>query len=288
MNLYDHILAPRTMVLFRAVVILCSTHIPSLVCAQRTDTTEVKNGVFWVHEIGKNGRPIGEGTAYDTTGRLVGRETYRKGFTHGPLIWYDVRGRRMWTVPYVKGYQHGTAIQYDSLDRKIHSITFREGIRHGPEIFYHPNGRVHYRMENRYGQLHGTLKSYHANGLVEWTGGYQEGEMHGERILRDSTGALYNGEYLTTFPMSMGQYRVMCIQGRPQGELIMQRKDGSVSYSGRLENGRPVGEFLYFDRKGEVYRKAHFENGVFIRATRKGFDGGHTPQPYELQLPEER
>lgn len=260
----------------------------SLLFAQRTDTTEVKNGIYWVFDVGKDGRPVGEGLAYDTTGHLVGRETYRRGFTHGDLVWYDRKGRKAWTVPYIKGYRHGTAIQYDSLDRKIHSIMFSEGMKHGPEIFYHPNGRVHYRVEYRYGQLHGTLRSYHPNGLIQWTGGYHEGEMHGERILRDSTGALYNGEYLTTFPMKMGQYRVTCTQGRPHGELIMQRNDGSVSYSGQYVNGRPDGEFLYFDRKGEVYRKSLFENGVFIRATRRGFDGARTPQPYELQLPEER
>lgn len=262
--------------------------ITSLLQAQQLDTTETKNGVYWVLTRGKNGRPVGEGLAYDTAGNLVGRETYRRGFTHGDMVWYDRQGRKAWTVPHVKGFRHGTAVQYDSLERKIHSITFREGMKHGPEIFYHPNGRIHYRMENRYGQLHGTLRSYHTNGLVEWTGGFREGEMHGERILRDSTGALYNGEYLTTFPMKMGQYRVTCTQGRPHGKLIMQRHNGSVSYSGQYVNGSPDGEFLYFDRKGEVYRKAHFENGVFIHATRKGYDGGHTPQPYELQLPEER
>lgn len=267
---------------------LLLTFASSPLCAQQRDTTAVKNGVYWIYNTGKDGRPVGEGLAYDTTGFLRGRETYRRGYSHGELTWYDRHGRRTWTVPYSKGYRHGTAMQYDSLDRKIHSITFRDGERHGPEIFYYPNGRVHYRVEYRYGQIHGTLRSYHTNGLIEWTGGFRDGEMHGERILRDSTGALYDGEYLTTFPMGMGRYRVTCIQGRPQGELIMQRNDSTVSYTGWYTDGRPDGEFLYFDREGEVYRKAHFENGVFIRATRRGFDGSHTPQPYELQLPEER
>jgi antitoxin component YwqK of YwqJK toxin-antitoxin module len=262
--------------------------VSSLLEAQQLDTTEVKNGVYWVYETGTNGLPVGEGLAYDTTGVLRGSVSYRQGFAHGDLVWYDRQGRKTWTVPYVKGYLHGTAMQYDSLDRKIHSITFREGERHGPEIFYYPNGRVHYRVENRYGQIHGTLRSYHTNGRIEWTGGFREGEMHGERILRDSTGALYTGEYLTTFPMNMGHYRVTCTQGRPHGELIMQRDDGSVSYTGQYVNGRPDGEFLYLDREGEVYRKAHFENGVFQHATRRGGDGGRSPQPYETPLPEER
>lgn len=256
--------------------------------AQQRDTTEVKNGVYWVYETSTKGFPVGEGLAYDTTGMLRGSVSFRQGLAHGDLVWYDGQGRKTWIVPYSKGFQHGAAMQFDSLERKIHSITFREGEKHGPEIFYYPNGRVHYRIENRYGQPHGTLRSYHTNGLIEWTGGFRDGEMHGERILRDSTGALYNGEYLTTFPMKMGQYRVTCIQGRPHGELIMQRNDNSVSYRGRYENGRPDGEFLYFDRAGEVYRKSYFENGVFLRATRRGGDGGHTPQPYETQLPEER
>ena len=256
--------------------------------AQRTDTTEVKNGVFWIYGTGKDGRPEGEGAAYDTTGRLVGRIAYRRGLSHGQLEWYDGSGRRTWTVPYEKGLRDGVAIQYDSLDRKIHSIAYRKGDKHGPEIYNYLNGRVHYALENRNGHLHGTLRSYHPNGLIEWTGGFREGEMHGERILRDSTGALYNGEYVTKFPMGMGQNTVTCTKGRPQGELIMLRNDGKVSYTGAYKDGRPDGEFLYYDRDGKVYRKAHFENGVFVRSTRRGNDGDHTPQQYEIPLPEER
>lgn len=272
----------------RTIVFAFLTLPTSSLLAQQTDTTEVKNGVFWVYGTGKNGRPEGAGTAYDTTGRLVGRETYRKGFTHGPQVWYDGRGRKTWTVPYVNGLRHGTAMQYDSLDRKIHSITFRKGIKHGPEIFYHPNGRVHYDIDNRNGHVHGTIKTYHPNGMIEWIGGFREGEMHGERILRDSTGALYNGEYVTKFPMRMGRYTVTCAQGRPHGELTMLRDDGTVGYIGRYNDGRPDGEFLYYDRDGKVYRRAYFEKGVFVRSTQRGNDGGHTTQPYEVPLREER
>ncbi|HRH68534.1 MAG TPA: hypothetical protein PLB89_03410 [Flavobacteriales bacterium] len=267
-----------------ALLALAST----LLSAQSTDTTEVRNGVFWIYGTGKDGRPKGEGVAYDTAGRSVGRETYRKGLTHGQLVWYDARGRVTWTVSYQKGIRQGIAIQYDSLGQKIHSINYRKGIKHGHEIYFRPSGRVHYDLENRNGQLHGTLKSYHPNGLIEWTGEFRDGEMHGERILRDSTGTLHNGGYMTTFPMGMGRSSVTCAQGRPHGESIMQRNDGSVTYRGRYENGRPDGEFLYYDRDGKVYRKSYFENGVFVRSTKRGTYGGHTPQPYEAPLPEER
>jgi antitoxin component YwqK of YwqJK toxin-antitoxin module len=68
----------------------------------------------------------------------------------------------------------------------------------------------------------------------------------------------------------------------------MLRNDGKVSYTGWYNDGRPDGEFLYYDRDGQVYRKAYFENGVFVRSTRRGNNGGHAPQPYEVPLPEER
>ena len=272
----------------RASTIIFLVLASSQLHAQHLDTTEVKNGVYWIFTRGKNGRPIGEGVAYDTTGRTVGRETYRKGRTHGQLGWYHRNGKIMWTVPYEQGFRSGIAIQYDSLGSKIHSITFRKGLKHGPELYFQQNGRVHYRIEHRNGHMHGRLTSYHPNGRVEWTGGFRDGEMHGERVLRDSAGTLHTGDYLTTFPMGMGRYSVTCKEGRPQGKLIMQRNDSTVSCTGWYTDGCPNGEFLYYDRKDEVYRKAYFENGVFVRSTRRGNYGGHTPQPYEGRLPEER
>lgn len=177
----------------------------------------MKNGVYWVYDTEKDGRPVGEGLAYDTTGKLVGRETYRRGFTHGDLVWY--RSSRKEGVDRAlcrKGFRHGTAMQYDSLDRKIHSITFREGIKHRPSTCACPEwSRSLSHGESLWTTTWYARRSYHTNGLVEWTGGFRDGKMHGERILRDSTGTLYNGEYLTTFPMGMGRYRVACTPGPP-------------------------------------------------------------------------
>ncbi|MCB0771703.1 MAG: hypothetical protein KDC00_14990 [Flavobacteriales bacterium] len=256
--------------------------------AQVNDTTEVRNGVFWIFERGRDGRPMGEGMAYDTTGRLVGRETYRKGLSHGQLIWYDGQGRTAWTVPYEKGFRHGVAIQYDSLDRRIHSITYRKGIKHGPEVYYHPNGRIHYELDNRNGQLHGALISLHPNGQIEWTGGFRDGEMHGERILRDSTGALVNGEYVTNYPLARGHYTVSCVNGRPHGKVVGIAVDGQLAYTGNYTDGSPDGEFIFFSPDGSIRRKEYYEKGKYVRSTQRGKRGAHTPDQYGPSLREER
>ena len=271
----------------RTVVFAFLTLATSPLFAQGTDTTEVKNGVFWIYETGKNGRPVGEGAAYDTTGRLVGRETYRRGLTHGQSVWYDGRGRKTWTVSYVKGLRHGIAIQYDSLDRKIHSITFRKGVKHGPEIYYHPNGRVQISQRYRTGVLHGPSATYHANGKVEWTKAYRDGKLHGERILRDSTGALVDGEYVTWYPMRRGQYTVACVNGRPHGKVTAHLADGRAAYTGNYSNGLPDGEWIFFDKEGKVWRKEYYIMGKFERSTQGGGKGGYTPGQYPLQHPEE-
>ncbi|MBK9176503.1 MAG: hypothetical protein IPM46_09220 [Flavobacteriales bacterium] len=225
----------------------------SLLCAQRTDTTEVKNGMYGVFQRDAFGNPKNPVAVFDSTGRLLRHVSYRDDLLHGPVIWYDSLGRKAWLIAHKKGQKHG------------------------PDIFYYPDGTVQWKRSNRNGKHHGASTSFHPNGRVEWTKAYRHGKLHGERILRDSTGALFNGEYLTVFPAGMGHYRTICTNGRPHGELIVLRGDGMASYTGSYNKGYPDGEFLYFNNEGKVYRREYYSMGKFLRSTEEETNATPTP-----------
>jgi len=237
----------------KAALLLFLAFASTLLCAQRTDTTEIKNGRFSVFQRDAFGNPKNPVAVYDTTGRLLSRVSWRDGLLHGP------------------------AIQYDSLGRKTWIETYKKGKKHGKEVFYHPNGQVYWKLHYRKGTRHGASATYHPNGRMEWTKPYRANKLYGERVLRDSTGALFNGEYLTVFPMGMGQYKTICTNGRPHGELIVLRGNGNVSYTGSYNKGYPDGEFLYYNKEGKVYRKEYYSMGKFQRSDEP--ETGATPEP---------
>lgn len=221
-----------------------------LLYAQRMDTTEVENGVYGVFQPDRRGYPKHPVAVYDTTGRLIRRESYHAGHLHGPVIFYD------------------------SLGRKTRSGNYKKGKKHGSDIFYYPDGSVRLKWPYRNGYLHGLIRSFHPNGNIEWTGAYRIGTLFGERILRDSMGTLFNGEYTTVFPMGLGHFTISCSNGRPYGKLTVFRSNGEVGYTGRFVNGFPDGEFLYLDKEGKVWRKEYYVTGKFERSTQRGDNGG--------------
>lgn len=224
------------------------------VCAQRMDTTEVKNGRYSVFQRDALGNPKNPVAVYDTTGRLLSHVSWRDGLIHGPVIWYDSLGRKTLAVNYIKGKKHGA------------------------EVFYHPNGHVYWKLHYRKGSKHGASSTYHPNGRIEWIKPYRNNRLHGERLLRDSTGALHNGEYVTIFPLGMGQYKTICTNGRPHGVLVVLRGDGAVSYTGAYNKGYPDGEFLYYDNGGKVYRKEYYSMGKFQRSDERETNGSPAPE----------
>ena len=238
----------------KIAAILCFTVLSSLLAAQRTDTTEVKNGRYSVFQRDALGNPKNPVALYDTTGRLLSHASWRDGLLHGQMIWYDSLGRKAWMV------------------------TYRKGQKHGPDIYYYPDGTVHWERNNRHDKHHGPSTSYHPNGRVEWKKGYREGRLHGERILYDTIGALFTGEYLTVFPAGLGQYRTTCTNGRPHGVLVVLRGDGSVSYTGNYNKGYPDGEFLYNNTDGTVYRKEYYVMGKFLRSLEQETNTSPAPE----------
>ncbi|MEZ4756170.1 MAG: hypothetical protein R2817_05030 [Flavobacteriales bacterium] len=112
---------------------------------------------------------------------------------------------------------------------------------------------------------------------MEWKMGYRDERLHGERILHDTAGALFTGEYLTVFPAGLGQYTTIYTNGRPDGVLVVLRGNGAISYTGSYNKGYPDCEFLYHDKDGRVYRKEYYVMVKFMRAVEEEPEAVSTP-----------
>lgn len=208
--------------------------------AQITDTTALKNGVYGVFQRNKHGEPQNPVVYYDTTGLLKYSASFQNQQLNGPVIYFDEDGRKTMLTEY------------------------KDGLLHGDNIYYYPDGSIQVIWPYRQGDLHGISYSYHPNGKIEWTKAYRNGKFFGERILRDSTGTLFNGDYTTVFPMGHGQYTVTCINGRPHGELKVLGRNDRLGYTGNYNNGLPDGEFVFYGRTGNVIYRDYYKNGKFV------------------------
>lgn len=233
----------------------------SQLCAQRTDTTEVKNGMYGVFKRDSYGNPQNPVVIHDTTGRLICHQSYRDGLLHGQFI------------------------EFDSFGREARSTSYRNGKLHGPEVFYYTDGKVRMFGQKRRGINHGPSITYHPNGSVEWTRAYRNGKLHGERILRDSTGAFYNGENVSYYPMSNGYYTSYCVNGRPHGKWVAKHMNGQVIITGNYTDGFPDGEFIYFAPDGIEWGKDYYKMGKFVRSTRSGHEDSLMPDQKALPRP---
>jgi antitoxin component YwqK of YwqJK toxin-antitoxin module len=221
----------------KALLSLCFLLATQLLLAQRTDTLRVKNGQYGVFQRDDRGKPV------------------------NPIAYYDSNGVLLYHASYLKNKLDGPVIFFDTLGRKTRLVEYRKGQKHGSEVFYYPDGSAWWRKSNRKGQTDGPSETFHPNGKIEWTKAYRKGALFGERILRDSSGALVNGDYTTVFPMSGGYYTTTCTNGRPHGKLTVFRANGEVGYTGNYNKGFPEGEFIYYDGKGDIVRREFYKNG---------------------------
>lgn len=227
----------RGLLLTRAWVGLGFLLAGKILLAQHTDTVRVRSGLYGVFQRDEHGKRMNPTAFYDTNWVFVAHASYRKEKLHGQLIYYDTLGR------------------------KTRVMEYRKGRMHGSDISYYPDGRVQLERSNRKGKADGPAHTFHPNGNVQWTLAYRKGTLFGERVLRDSTGALVNGEYTTFFPRRSGHYTTICTEGRPDGKLTVYRSTGEVMYTGGYKKGFPDGEFIYYDRKGDVVRRESYKNG---------------------------
>lgn len=226
----------------RAKVLLIFVVTVNFVLAQSTDTTFSENGSYCVFRTRFGGEVINPVAYYDSTGLFIYTACWRDHRLHGPVINYDREGR------------------------KTKLMEYKAGLPDGSEVYYYPNGNVQLVQTFRSGKPHGTSTSYHPNGLVEWERTYRKGKMHGERTLRDTTGAFFNGEYTTHFPMGKGQFTNNFINGRPHGNFTVLGPIGQVRYTGNYTMGVPDGEFVYFDNSDNIISRDYYKKGKFVES----------------------
>jgi antitoxin component YwqK of YwqJK toxin-antitoxin module len=168
-----------------------------------------------------------------------------------------------------KGRLHGTVNSYGRHGQLMRSAEYAKGILHGTDTYYYKNGQVSMIAPYVNGKIHGISHLYHPNGNVEWIKGYKNGKLDGERIARDSSGTLLDGEHeFQIAPNSNVTMKVFCINGRPHGAFSANHPNGKVSFTGRYENGLPEGDYVYYNWNGQVDHVDEYRNGKFIR-TRK-------------------
>ncbi len=168
-----------------------------------------------------------------------------------------------------KGRIHGTVHSYGRHGQLMRSAEYEKGNLHGTDTHYFPNGQASMKAPYVNGKIHGTSYLYHPNGMVAWIKGYKNGKLDGERIARDSSGTLMEGEHVFQIaPYSNVSMKVTCINGRPHGSFSAVHPNGKVSFTGRYEMGIPDGDYIYYNWNGQVDRVDEYRNGKFIR-TRK-------------------
>lgn len=138
---------------------------------------------------------------------------------------------------------HGQGKLYDG-DVLVYEGSFEEGLISGEGTFYE-EGKIKYQGQFEKAQALG-------QGTI-----YREGQKFFEgEILENKdgemkvAGTLYNE---AAQPAFRGELRIVndAVVFPDQGELLYP--DGTVWYSGRLEDGDPYGEGTYYTESGDVY-----------------------------------
>ena len=237
----------------KVITTICILFATQFLAAQKTDTTRFKSGYYCVYQRDKKGLTINPIVYFDTAGVMKQTRCYKNGSLDGPLNLFDKEGR------------------------KIRSISYKGGLLDGNYINYYLDGTVHEIWPYRLGEAHGRSISYYPNGKVEWTKEWREGKSYGLRTLRDSTGALYNGECTTIFAGSYGYYTTTCNNGRPYGKLTVFHADSTIRYTGNYKDGYADGEYTYYDRQGKVWYRDYYNKGKFVESIQG--EGKSTSEP---------
>ena len=131
--------------------------------------------------------------------------------------------------------------------------------------YYYDNGQLWSELPYRKGKLDGVIRSYYRNGNVEWTKPWRKGKLFGERMLLDSTGAPANGDNVQLLPYDDVKVTSHCVNGRPEGKVVVTRKDKLV-YVGNYTNGAPDGYYIYYNDQGVSVRKELYRKGRFVKS----------------------
>lgn len=181
-------------------------------------------------------------------------------------VWTEEPGYRFAVLTRdAKGTPQGPISYFDEQGSLRRTLEFKDGKLHGTAVYYYPNGIEWAVMSYRKGELHGVVRSYHPNGAIEAVKPYKRGKLDGERVLRDSTGALVNGEYVEFLPYDSVQVKQTCLNGRPHGRVLVTRS-GRTVLEGSCVNGLAEGIFTTYDKDGRATRRDIYRHGRFVRS----------------------
>lgn len=161
----------------------------------------------------------------------------------------------------------GTLSYHDHSGTVRKRMAYRNGVLHGDMIHYADNGQAVSIQPFRKGRLDGEVRTYYRNGKIAWTKPYRKGKLHGERVLRDSTGAFFNGDHVEELPGSHFRIASHCVNGRPEGKVTGTR-DGKLAYIGNYKHGLADGTFIYYNQAGTPSWKDVYRDGRYIRSER--------------------
>jgi len=197
-------------------------------------------------------------------GTLSKRGTYKHNKKNGLIIKHHPNGKIKYEKHFKYGVQKKTAKYFFETGELKSEIGYVNGKKSGPYIYYYKTGSV--KRTNNYvnGQRHGKAFSYHLSGNKSFEGDYQYGKSHGERIFNDRDGVLINGEFEIKTDSVVIRSGV-CINGKPDGEILYFRDSGQLQIKANYILGLPNGEHTYFYESGKVKVIQYFKEGAFLR-----------------------
>ena len=132
----------------------------------------------------RRGKPEGEITEYNDTGKVVLKGSYFDGLEDGE--WIIDEGDYLRKGSYVDGLEQGEWLHYYNSNNKVaFKGSYIEGEPHGKHTYYHPNGRKSLEGSYNLGEKIKDWKRYHPDGLLFMTMKYEEGQLiriNGKRV----------------------------------------------------------------------------------------------------------
>lgn len=168
-----------------------------------------------------------------------------------------------------KGAAAGPISYYDEAGVLRREFVMNAGRKDGLWSYYYPGGQLWVEIPGKDGKLHGVVRSYHPNGRIHATKPYRKGKLDGERVIRDPSGALMNGEHVEVLPYDSVQIFQTCLNGRPHGRIVVKSAERKV-LEGNCVNGLAEGSFVAYDRNGNIVRRDFYEKGKFKRSEHHG------------------
>lgn len=221
----------------------------------------------------RNGIKDGEGTVYDSVGKVCGTTIYRNNNRISETYWNYDKGK------FVETYMSDTAVNYgDANNYKLRSYTIQgldsnhykndsvfkghyiDGIPIGehydfdslglPSYYYYYDsvGFLQFKVALSDYKFNGKVYAYYRNGNILYTGFFKNDIKSNEWIY------YYDNQQVE----QKGYYR----NDLQNGTWIWFYNNGDTLQIQNFRNGRLDGQYLSYDPYGNVIQKGYYENGL--------------------------